>query len=565
MTKGLRYFAAIGIALIIIGGFGLRLYRPAADPPLWLYVYNTDEGHYSYNTHNKIKYGHWFVDEAKYALITPLFNAAQYLVAAALPNEPNIVRYRAISILAGILFCFALRLLSGAGFIGWSAAALGSITFMGVVHSRMANPEMMLTLLLLITALLAIESEKRQSLILYALTGLAAVGCAATKPTGGLMLLVLLSLPVFCRAMRGHRIRYLSGMATGVLLGGIPLLLVIVIPQYADWAKMISAATAFARDSYMPDPLGLAHSLSLHLLSPAMLTMPMFWSMALCWAIFVLAPRLKNGEADFEDTLLFLWLGFGALLFGLTSYQPARWQLLMVAPVIAVGLKFLSPMRAPLTIAVALMLALVLSALLTLVYEGGFLRTGGELEPGFGLFSHLGIFALAVSVFLSAIFVARISHAEWRTGILWGALLVDISMQALLHSAYMKPAYSRSSQWVACSRALENLRHGEQDLFAGSMVQDFSLRADIRVLPTYYVIDENRLDDRSVRDFFLRQNATPDYFLLLDVEHTPWAEKAPRFVNSLQRLGRCDLFIGGFSELRHLYVYRFRSYNWLKH
>src|SRR5262249_10914055 len=124
---------------------GLRLYRPAADPPSWFYVYNTDEGHYSYNTHNKIKYAHWFVNEAKYALITPLFNLAQYLVAAGLPSQPNIIRYRAISILSGVLFCFALQYLFRQAFIKWTAVALGSISFMGVVHSRLGIPEMMLT------------------------------------------------------------------------------------------------------------------------------------------------------------------------------------------------------------------------------------------------------------------------------------------------------------------------------------------------------------------------------------------------------------------------------------
>ena len=72
LVSSVRYCAAIGIALSIITGFGLRLYRPAADPPSWSYVYNTDEGHYSYNTHNKIKYGHWFVNEAKYGCVPPI-------------------------------------------------------------------------------------------------------------------------------------------------------------------------------------------------------------------------------------------------------------------------------------------------------------------------------------------------------------------------------------------------------------------------------------------------------------------------------------------------------------
>src|SRR5438093_2090458 len=105
MLRGLRFLAAVGLVSVITLGFGLRLYRPAADPPYWPYVYNTDEGHYSYNTHDKIKYGRWFVDEAKYALMTPVFNVVQYAVAIILPDRTGIVRYRAVSMLAGILFC----------------------------------------------------------------------------------------------------------------------------------------------------------------------------------------------------------------------------------------------------------------------------------------------------------------------------------------------------------------------------------------------------------------------------------------------------------------------------
>jgi hypothetical protein len=564
MIKGLRYFAAIGIALLIIVGFGLRFYRPAADPPHWLYVYNTDEGHYSYNTHNKIKYGHWFVNEAKYALITPLFNVAQYLVAATLPNQPDIVRYRAISIFAGVLSCVALWFLFEPGFIAWTAVALGFVSFMGVVHSRMGIPEMTLTLLMLVTALLAIEGEKRRSLVLYAATGLAAVACAATKPTGILILLVLITVPALCRSMRGHRIRYFSGITAGVLLGGLAFFLIVVVPHYTDWLKMLSQATFFVRDSVEPDLLGLLRSLSFFFLSPAMQTMPLLWPMALCWSVFVFAPRFKTGENDFAETLLFLWLCFGIVMFGLTSYQPARWQLLIFPPVIAVGLRFLFQSRTPGAFAAALVLAVTLSATFSLVYGGGFLRTDGAIQPGYGVFSHVVTFTIAGSAFLLAVFAARIFNMGWRTGIICGTLLVEISVQVLLHSVYMKPAYSRESQWVGCSRAMEQLRRNEKDLFAGSMVQDLSLRADIRVLPTYYVIDDIRLDDSSVRAFFVRQKQIPNYFLLLDIEHPLWLQKAPLFMRSLEQIGGCRLLVGGFLDLRDLYVYRFRSYDWLK-
>lgn len=563
MIRGLRYFTATGIVLLIIAGFGLRLYRPAADPPPWLYVYNTDEGHYSYNTHNKTKYRQWFVNEAKYALITPLFNLAQYFVAAGLPNQPNIVRYRAISILAGVLFCLALQYLFEQPFIKWTAVALGSISFMGVVHSRLGIPEMMLTLLLLVTALLAIEGEKRQSLLLHTVTGLAAGACAVIKPTGVLILIVLITVPALCRAMGGRRNRYFSGIAAGVLLSGFAFFLIVVIPHYADWLKMVSAATSFGRGSVEPDLAGLLGSLFFFLLSPAMQTMPILWPMALCWSIFVFLPRLKNGENDFEETLLFLWLCFGIVMLGLPSYQPPRWQLLIFPPVTAAGFRFLLQIRTPVAMTAALVLAVIISATFSGVHGGGLLRLEGEIRPGYGMFSHVVTFAIAGSAFLLAVFAARIFNMGWRTGILWGAVLLEISVQMMLHSVYMKPAYFRESQWVGCSYALERLKRSENDLFAGSMVQDLSLHADIRVLPTYYVLDEEQLDDGSVRDFFLRQNQIPDYFLLLDSEHPLWIQKAPLFMRSLEATGGCELLIGGLG-LRNLYVYRLTSHDWLK-
>jgi hypothetical protein len=564
MIRGLRYVAAIGIVLLIILGFGLRLYRPAADPPRWLYVYNTDEGHYSYNTHNKAKYGHWFVNEAKYALITPLFNLAQYLAAEALPNQPDIVRYRAISILCGVLFCFALRYLFGPGFIQWTSVALGSISFISIVHSRLGIPEMMLTLGMLVTALLAIEGEKRRSFVLYVMTGVAAVACVAIKPTGVLILTVLITVPLLCRKMGSSRNKYFLGIVGGILLGGAVFFLIVVLPQPYDWLKTVSAATSFGRSSFEPTLLGIVGSLSSFFLSRAMQTMPILWPMALCWCIFVVLPRLTNRQNEFQETLLFLWLCFGIAMLGLVSYQPARWQLLIFPPVIAAGVRFLRQIQSPVLITTALTLAVIISVASSLDHGGGLLRLEGEIDPGHGVFSHGITFVIASLAFLLPVLTARVFHGGWRTGVLCGALLLEITVQLMLHSVYMKPTYFRESQWGACSRALEALGRSESDLFAGSMVQDLSLHSNIRVLPTYYALDEtNNLDDSSVRDFFVRQSSIPRYFLLLDIEHPLWAEKAPIFMSNLEAIERCQLLVGGIG-LRNLQIYRFKSYDWLK-
>src|SRR6185437_3643153 len=78
------------LTLAAITGLVLRFYHLQADPPHWGLVYNTDEAHYSYTAHNKILYGHWFVNEAKYGLMTPLFAFTQYLVATLAGGDPSI-------------------------------------------------------------------------------------------------------------------------------------------------------------------------------------------------------------------------------------------------------------------------------------------------------------------------------------------------------------------------------------------------------------------------------------------------------------------------------------------
>ena len=153
-----RLFAISSFVLlggVAVVGLALRFHHLEADAPSWSYVYNTDEGHYSYTAHNRLALGHWFVNEAKYGLITPLFSFAQFAVAAIRGGEPSIVSYRLVSALCGVLSCGLMALFFRDNFRRLAVVALASVSFMGFVHSRLGITEMMLTLMAQITALAA--------------------------------------------------------------------------------------------------------------------------------------------------------------------------------------------------------------------------------------------------------------------------------------------------------------------------------------------------------------------------------------------------------------------------
>lgn len=563
MNSVFRISGIILLGIIIVFGIGLRVYHPEADPPPWLYIYNTDEGHYSYCTQNKIKYGNWFVNDAKYALITPLFNLSQYLISIPFACHQNIVCYRAVSMVCGVLYCIMLAFLFERKSIRLAAIAFGSISFMGIIHSRMGIPEMMLTLSFLLTALLAIEAFRRGSRSLYAITGVSAVAGVAIKPTGMMMLFVILSIPFFYRSMGSERLKYLMGTITGMFIGALIFILIIVIPHYADWLDMLSAATQYGSKSVPDNITGWITSLFFFILSPALQTMPIFWPLSLVWCILIFLPRFINKQISFQDTLIFLWLGFGIGMLGIPSYQPARWQLLIFPPVLNAGILFIQYNRNRLLTVGAVSLIVAIAALSAYFNHGNILILDGDIHPGGGLFSHWILLTAAIVVFFSTLFVLKKTKLSWTTGFLYSALLLEITLQITLNVTYTIPSLYKQNQWYPCARGLEELVQSDTDIFSGSMVQDFSLRADIRVLPTYYTLSmDNDLGDEAVRIFFVRQNVTPTYFILLDIERKLWEKKAPIFMRSLKAIGKCRLLIGGLG-LRYLYVYKFKSYDWL--
>lgn len=250
-------------------------------------------------------------------------------------------------------------------------------------------------------------------------------------------------------------------------------------------------------------------------------------------------------------------------MLGIPSYQPARWQLLIFPPVLNAGILFIQYNRNRLCTAGAAGLIAAIAALSAYFNHGNILILDGDIHPAGGLFSHWILLTAAIVVFFSTLFVLKKTKLSWTTGFLYSALLLEIALQIALHVTYTIPSLYKQNQWDRCARGLEELAQSDTDIFSGSMVQDFSLRADIRVLPTYYTLGmDNDQADEAVRSFFVRQNVTPTYFILIDIEQKLWEKKAPIFMRSLKAIGKCRLLIGGLG-MRYIHVYKFKSYDWL--
>jgi hypothetical protein len=146
-----------------------------------------------------------------------------------------------------------------------------------------------------------------------------------------------------------------------------------------------------------------------------------------------------------------------------------------------------------------------------------------------------------------------------RAGLACAVVAVELAMQGMLNAVHLVPMY-RPNQWTAIAAEAERLAARGPAVFSGDLAQDLSLRANVRTLPMYYVL--RRVDDASVREFFLRQGARPTHFLLMDIQHGEWQSGAPRFSGSLRRVGVWTLHVGGLGQ-RAVGLYRVASYGWL--
>jgi hypothetical protein len=558
-AKRVRQFVFLLLGMVALAGLFLRFHHLQADPPLWRYVFNTDEGHYSYTTHNRLVFGHWFVNEARYGLITPLFVFIQYLVAVLGGGEPSISSYRLVSAVCGVFSCGLMALFFQDRWHSLLAVTLASVSFMGFVHSRLGITEMMLTLMIQITVLAAWQAFKRASFLLAALSGAAAACSMMVKPTAAFIVPIIFIAPLLCRTPARVRQSYWLGMAAGGTLAALLWSMIVALPYWDAWRHMMAQSTSFGRTAISLD-FATAECLWHFLLSPGLQTMPFLWPLALCWCVFSWAPQWWRRENDVLDTLLFLWIAAGVGLLGVSAYQPARWQIMLFPPVMCAGLKFLPNMQRTSMAVMGLGAAAGVAALYSCCTAGHFLASSANINPAGGVFGHFGSALTAASLFVAAWFVARaFSLKKWQR-LACGIITVELAMQCWFHANYTWPSFLRPSQWEAVTRDLEQIPSRETAVFSGDMVQDLSLRAKIHVLPTFYLLDEPT--DAAVRDFFVRQNCVPTFFVLVDGDLKQWDTQAPVFANSLEEVGRYPLLIGGIGW-QNVHLFRFRSYEWL--
>ena len=555
-----RFIALTLLVCIIISGFGLRIYKPQADPPDWNYIFNTDEGHYSYNALSKLKHGHWFPDEAKYALVTPLFSAGQYFVALLLEGQSDIVRFRAISIISGIISSLFIAFFLEGKMFRIAGVALASISFMSVVHSRLGITEMMLTLFLQLTVFFAWQGGKNSSIFFSFLAGLGAAACFMIKPTGGFILPVIIIAPLISHTLDHHMKLYWKGVGGGVLLGISLWLFVIGIPYWDEWRNMLAATISFGKESIVLSPMSVLKSISTFLFSPALQSMPLLWPLSISWCFFFFLPRFKKKQVDFLEALIFLWLFFGIGVLGFAAYQPGRWQLFLLPPIIVAGLRFLQCNPRFFVMVISLIFALALSVFYSKFFIGRFLQIGGEIHPGYGMFSNVFSGSAAVLVFFGVYFLLRrLKGLERWQSVSCSVIVLELVVQCFFHGMVTLPSYKHPSQWSNVAVDTEKLI-GRDKIISGIIVQNLALYSDINVIPTFYVLKGN--DDKSVEEFYSRQPRLPSYFMMDDVEYKKWRANAPNFVNNLEEARRYVLNIGGLGR-RVFLIYKIKSYDWL--
>ncbi len=554
-----RSFFFVLLMVLILIGFGFRIFKPASDPPQWQYIYITDEGHYSYNALNRLRYGDWALEEAPYALVTPLFTASQFLVASLLKGLPDIVRCRSISIISGILASLLLAFFFEGKWIRVIAVLLGSFSFLGIVYSRLGITEMMLALFLQLTVLSALHAFRKKNALFSFTAGLLATGCFMIKLTGAFIIPVILLAPFFCGIPYLKLKSYWKGLITGLIAGGTIWLIFIGIPYWEEWRYMVKAVTSFGSQSISWNLQGLFKSFLKLLLSPALQTMPLLWPLAISWCLFSFLPRVKNKENSFLDILLFLWLVFGVGVLGIAMYQPARWQLIILPPVIVIGLKFLASNPRLFVMIISFVFIATLSSSYSIFISHRFLKITGPFDPTYGIFSHIVPACGAILIFFIVYFALKKATGHRWQAILCSVITLELIIQCLFHFAVTVPSFSRVSQWTTISFDMKELK-AKKSVISGKIVENLALYSDIPVLPIFYFLENNY--DSSIANFYLRQKRLPTHFILPGFERKTWRIKAPRFMNSLQEEKKYFLHIGGIG-FQEFYLYRIKSFAWL--
>lgn len=552
---------AVFSLLILVTGAGLtfRFYHLQADPPYWGLIYNTDEAHYSYTAHNKLLFGHWFVNDAKYGLMTPLFAFTQYLVALIAQSDPSsVVTYRLVSAISGIVSCLLMTLFFKERWQQLTAVAIASISFMLFVHSRMGITEMLLTLMLQIAVLAAAQSFLRNNILLATISGVAAIGAIMVKPTAMFISPIFIIAPLLCRAtIRTHR-SYWLGLGSGIAVAFALWISIVIAPNWEAWRYFTMHGSAAGREG-MSFGFSTVENLWNFILSPGLITLPFLWPLALCFCFASWLPQWWRKENTFLDTLVVLWILTGIGILGITDFQPVRWQILLFPPVIYAGLKFLQEMQKPVMVAVGLITVVALSLIYSIHVPGQILASG-EINPGAGILGYSTVTLTIGIVFCAGYFFSRFAGCIRWQQLARGIIAAEIAMQCWFHAKLTVPSFNRPSLWEAAAKDLKTLPSADTAIFSGELTQDFSLRAKIHTLPTYYLLDD--VTDASLRDFFTRQSSKPDYFIVIDASASNLTVHAPAFANSLEVVRRYPLIIGGIG-FHNVFVCHFKSYDWL--
>ncbi len=560
MRDPIRVLKISLIILLILSGFGLRLYSLSADPPHWMYVFNTDEGHYSYNTHNKLKYGQWFVNKSRYALITPLFSFLQYLVATTIDTQESIIRYRAVNVLCGILSCFLMALMFREKWMRTAVLVISAWSFMGVTHSRIGIPEMMLTVFFQVTILLAWQGHKRDSILLIFFSGLTAIAAIGVKTTGVLIVPAVIIAPLLHLSEKNRLWKYGAGLFTGLTCGLIIWATLVIVPNWSSWNYMQEMATQYGRSSISFSPVLLLKSIGGFILSPALQTIPALWPMALCWCFLLYIPKIRKQSADFLDTLVFLWIFCCFAGLGLPSYQPARWQLLIFPPTIYAGLQFIRLNKNDKITFFSFLLAVSISIMASTLVSKVFLATSGPISPHRGIFSHSVLAFIAFIAVFATYFPAKKFHKEKWKAVALAVIVLNLVVQIQLFAAYTVPFYSHKNQWHKISAYLEGLSQKENAIFSGDLVENIALHADIQVIPTFYLLEGK--NDVSLKKLFKDVKELPTHFIISEGHIKRFQVEAPNFMKSLKVINRFPLVIGGYGR-RRIFIFQFTSYNWL--
>jgi 4-amino-4-deoxy-L-arabinose transferase-like glycosyltransferase len=249
-----QYLPMFLVAIAVIGLVIASTYRLNESPGIW-----EDEGYYTQAAMNLAQYGRQelqvapgeYVSTAHVTVGYPLL----YPVSVAYRLfGVGVTQGRAVMVLFilgfAVLSYVLIRKLFGSWYAAWTLLLLASFPMLyGDGKSVLGEVPGLFYLVLTLISLLYLERSRYRSLFWYALTGLAAGLCAATKP------IFLLLLGALCLTLI-IRWRRVTLEWKGVLLGAVTLALPLLLWIHMQFGASDMAGTAL---SYYSNPYGITN------------------------------------------------------------------------------------------------------------------------------------------------------------------------------------------------------------------------------------------------------------------------------------------------------------------